>query len=96
MAQEFLSNRPVLKEALLDYIRDNGIVNSLDLHTTAKEEFLLALNEVVLQPRGLEYRTQFCGPTVTNAVEAALKLGQKVHQTTECRCIHEFLPYRMR
>jgi len=71
-------NHPVLKEALLDYIRGNGIVNSLDLHTTAKEEFLLALNEVVLQPRGLEYRTQFCGPTGTNAVEAALKLARKV------------------
>lgn len=71
-------NHPVLKEALLEYIQGNGIVNSLDLHTTAKEEFLLALNEVVLQPRELEYRTQFCGPTGTNAVEAALKLARKV------------------
>src|SRR2546423_7864989 len=39
-------NHPVLKDALLDYIAENGVVNSLDLHTTAKEEFLLAMNEV--------------------------------------------------
>jgi diaminobutyrate-2-oxoglutarate transaminase len=71
-------NHPVLREALLDYIHKDGLVNSLDLHTTAKEEFLLALNEIVLQPRQLEYRCQFCGPTGTNAVEAALKLARKV------------------
>ncbi len=71
-------NHPVLKQALLEYIQGDGIVNSLDLHTTAKEEFLLALNEVVLHPRGLEYRAQFCGPTGTDAVEAALKLARKV------------------
>jgi diaminobutyrate-2-oxoglutarate transaminase len=73
-------NHPVLKKALLDYIDSNGVVNSLDLHTTAKEEFLNALNEVILQPRGLEYRTQFCGPTGTNVVEAALKLARKITQ----------------
>lgn len=71
-------NHPVLREALLDYILKDGLVNSLDLHTTAKEEFLLALNETVLQPRQLEYRCQFCGPTGTNAVEAALKLARKI------------------
>jgi diaminobutyrate-2-oxoglutarate transaminase len=73
-------NHPALKEALLEYIDGNGVVNSLDLHTTAKEEFLCALNEVILKPRGLEYRSQFCGPTGTNVVEAALKLAKKVTQ----------------
>lgn len=73
-------NNPVLKKALLEYIDANGIVNSLDLSTTAKEEFLKALNEVILQPRGLKFRCQFCGPTGTNVVEAALKLARKITQ----------------
>ena len=73
-------NHPVLKQALIEYIEANGIVNSLDLSTTAKSEFLRALNEVILEPRGLEYRCQFCGPTGTNVVEAALKLAKKITQ----------------
>jgi diaminobutyrate-2-oxoglutarate transaminase len=73
-------NHPVLKQALIEYIEANGIVNSLDLSTTAKSEFLRALNEVILEPRGLKYRCQFCGPTGTNVVEAALKLAKKITQ----------------
>ncbi len=73
-------NHPVLKQALIEYIEANGVVNSLDLHTTAKSEFLRALNEVILEPRGLKYRCQFCGPTGTNVVEAALKLAKKITQ----------------
>ena len=73
-------NHPVLKQALIEYIEANGVVNSLDLHTTAKSEFLRALNDVILGPRGLEYRCQFCGPTGTNVVEAALKLAKKITQ----------------
>ena len=34
--------------------------------------------DLVLAPRGLEYRVQFCGPTGSDAVEAALKLARKV------------------
>src|SRR5690606_7546512 len=60
-------NNPVLKQALLDYIAADGITHSLDLHTAAKARFLDALNELILQPRGLDYRVQFTGPTGTNA-----------------------------
>lgn len=70
-------NHPVLKRALLKYIEESGPVNSLDLHTAAKESFLKDLHAVILKPRGLNYRCQFCGPTGTNAVEAALKLARK-------------------
>jgi diaminobutyrate-2-oxoglutarate transaminase len=73
-------NHPVLKKALVDYIDANGMVNSLDLYTPAKEEFLNALNDVILKPRGLEFRCQFCGPTGTNVVEASLKLARKITQ----------------
>ena len=71
-------NNPVLKRALLDYIERDAVTHSLDLHTAAKEEFLEALEDCVLRPRGLDYVVQFTGPTGTNAVEAALKLARKV------------------
>lgn len=71
-------NHPVLKEALLSYIRGDGIAHSLDLHTDAKSAFLDELDKTILQPRGLAYKAMFTGPTGTNAVEAALKLARKV------------------
>src|SRR5262245_66052553 len=71
-------NTPVFKEALVEYIMQDGITHSLDLHTVAKEHFLLAMHEIILKPRGLgDYVMQFTGPTGTNAVEAALKLARK-------------------
>ena len=66
------------KQALLDYIVRDGITHSLDMHTAAKERFLEALQDIILAPRGLDYKVQFTGPTGTNAVEAALKLARKV------------------
>ncbi|PKP92611.1 MAG: diaminobutyrate--2-oxoglutarate transaminase [Alphaproteobacteria bacterium HGW-Alphaproteobacteria-16] len=71
-------NHPVLKQALLDYIMADGITHGLDLHTDAKADFLTTLEEVILRPRGLDYRAMFTGPTGTNAVEAAIKLARKV------------------
>lgn len=71
-------NNPILKQALLDFIEKDGITHSLDLHTTAKEEFLTAMRNYILRPRNLDYVIQFTGPTGTNAVEAALKLARKV------------------
>lgn len=71
-------NHPVLRQALLHYIASNGIAHGLDLHTTAKAEFLEAFEKHILAPRELDYRVMFTGPTGTNAVESALKLARKV------------------
>ncbi len=71
-------NNPRLKDALIDYLKGNGIVHSLDMYTVAKRTFLERFNEVILEPRDLEYRVQFPGPTGTNAVESAVKLARKV------------------
>jgi diaminobutyrate-2-oxoglutarate transaminase len=71
-------NHPVLKQALLDYIAEDGIAHGLDLHTEAKAEFLDTFERLILRPRDLVYRAMFTGPTGTNAVEAALKLARKV------------------
>ena len=71
-------NHEVLRTALLDYIKDQGITMSMDLRTSSKERFLHAFHDHVLRPRRMEYKLQFTGPTGTNAVEAAIKLARKV------------------
>jgi diaminobutyrate-2-oxoglutarate transaminase len=71
-------NNPVFKQALLEYIEMDGITHGLDMHSEAKAAFLEALNQYILQPRALDYKVQFTGPTGTNAVEAAIKLAKKV------------------
>jgi diaminobutyrate-2-oxoglutarate transaminase len=71
-------NNPHIKQAVIDYLQADGILHSLDLHTTAKLAFLRKFRDVILAPRGLDYRVQFCGPTGANAVEAALKLARKI------------------
>jgi diaminobutyrate-2-oxoglutarate transaminase len=70
-------NHPYLKRALTAYLSDDGLMHGLDMFTAAKREFLANLAGIVLEPRGLDYKIQFCGPTGTDAVEAALKLARK-------------------
>lgn len=73
-------NNPLAKEALLQYIAADGIQLSLDTTTESKVRFLETFERLILQPRGLEYKLQFTGPTGTNAVEAAIKLARKQTQ----------------
>lgn len=71
-------NNPVLKKALLDYLSEDRVFHSLDMFTSARRDFLEAFDEVVLQPRDLDYKLVFAGPGGANSVEAALKLARKV------------------
>lgn len=71
-------NNPLLKSALMNYIEQDGIAHGLDLHTLAKANFLQRFKELILEPRDLDFRVQFTGPTGANAVEAALKLARKI------------------
>ena len=71
-------NDPRLKQRLVDYVAADGITHGLDMATAAKRTFLETFDEVILRPRGLQYKVQFPGPGGTNAVEAALKLARKV------------------
>ncbi|MEV7683178.1 diaminobutyrate--2-oxoglutarate transaminase [Streptomyces sp. NPDC056909] len=70
-------NNDFIKRRLTDYLASDGIMHGLDMHTVAKREFLARFAELVLRPRGLDYKVQFAGPTGTDAVEAALKLARK-------------------
>ncbi|ADD45442.1 diaminobutyrate--2-oxoglutarate transaminase [Stackebrandtia nassauensis] len=71
-------NHPVLKQALIEYLTEDNIVHGLDMYTAAKGRFLDRFREIVLRPRGLDYKVQFPGPSGNNAVEAALKLARKI------------------
>jgi len=71
-------NNAKLKDAVMQYMADDGIMHGLDMGTEAKETFLQTFYDVILKPRGLDYKIQFPGPTGTNAVESALKLARKV------------------
>ena len=75
-------NHPVLKKKLLEYVEADGITHSLDLHTDAKRDFMEAFRTHILEPRNMDYRMMFTGPTGTNAVEAALKMSRKIKGRT--------------
>lgn len=70
-------NPPPLRQALIDYLAADGIVQGLDMATEAKEAFLQGFNGTILAPRKLAYRMLFPGPTGANCVEAALKLARR-------------------
>ncbi|WP_395106860.1 diaminobutyrate--2-oxoglutarate transaminase [Actinomadura sp. SCN-SB] len=70
-------NNPLLKQRLMDYLASDAVVHGLDMYTVAKREFLERFNEIVLRPRGLDYKVQFPGPAGNHSVEAALKLARK-------------------
>ncbi|MDF0605132.1 hypothetical protein HZU77_005610 [Neisseriaceae bacterium TC5R-5] len=61
--------------AAINYLRGNGILNSLDMQIEAKAKFLEAFQQTILEPRGLSYKLQFTGPSGANVVEAALTTG---------------------
>ncbi|MFE0379556.1 diaminobutyrate--2-oxoglutarate transaminase [Streptomyces inhibens] len=71
-------NNAFLKQALLDYIARDGVSHALDMSTVAKRDFLETFQDVLLTPRGLQYKVAFPGPGGANAVEAALKLARRV------------------
>lgn len=71
-------NDDAMIQALVSYLQSHGVLHSLDMATSAKRAFLQRFDEVILRPRGMEYKIMFPGPTGTNAVEAALKLARKV------------------
>lgn len=70
-------NDPDMENALIDYIKSHGVNHGLDMATEAKERFLETFDEVIMKPRGMDYKLQFPGPTGTNANEAAIKLARK-------------------
>ena len=71
-------NNDFIKARVMEYLEKDGISHALDMYTGAKADFLHTFEEKVLLPQNLDHKVMFCGPTGTNAVEAALKLARKV------------------
>lgn len=71
-------NNERINNALIEYITGKGPHHTLDMATTAKKRFLTKFNDTILQPRNLDYKVQFTGPTGTNSVETAIKLARMV------------------
>ena len=71
-------NPDYIKENLIKYLSEDGIIHSLDMYTKTKEDFISYFENNMLKPRNLDYKIMFPGPTGTNAIEAALKLARKV------------------
>ena len=71
-------NHPLITEALISYLQDHRIVHGLDKATSAKRDFLQTFVNTILEPRNMEYKVQFTGPTGTNSVETAMKLARLV------------------
>lgn len=76
-------NNPEIKDKILTYLQDDHVINMMDMYTSAKEEFLSTFSSKILEPKGLNYKVMCCGPTGTNAVEAAIKLARKNTKRTE-------------
>lgn len=71
-------NDDKMQSKIIEYIRNDGIIHSLDMGTPPRKEFLERFQEVILKPRKLDYKIMFPGPTGTNTVESALKIARKV------------------
>lgn len=76
-SMNFGHNNPYIKNAIVKYLEEDHIINSLDMYTTAKKDFFNTFYKKILEPKHLDYKIMCCGSTGTNAVEAALKLARK-------------------
>ena len=69
-------NHPMIKAKLIEYLQEDGLIHSLDMHSQAKKKFLEVFDRHILWPLESDYKIQFTGPTGTNAVEAAFKVAR--------------------
>ncbi|WP_058545823.1 aspartate aminotransferase family protein [Pseudomonas fluorescens] len=67
-------NHPVVIEAIQQVLADELPLHTLDLTTPVKDRFVQDLFGLLPAELAVEAKIQFCGPTGTDAVEAALKL----------------------
>lgn len=71
-------NHAYVTERVTRFLQSGHILQGLDIPTFAKKEFLEQLLLVLPQAFARNARFQFCGPTGSDAVEAAIKLFKTV------------------
>ncbi|TRX76807.1 aspartate aminotransferase family protein [Pseudomonas mangiferae] len=67
-------NHPVVIDAIRQVLDDELPLHTLDLTTPVKDRFVQDLFGLLPEAFARQAKVQFCGPTGTDAVEAALKL----------------------
>jgi len=67
-------NHPLIVEAIQKVLKDGLPLHTLDLTTPVKDRFVQDLFDALPSEFARDAKVQFCGPTGTDAVEAALKL----------------------
>ena len=67
-------NHPKIKDAVLAHVMSDQLQQALDLATPAKFEFIQELFDTLPEELRSRARIQFCGPSGSDAVEAAIKL----------------------
>jgi diaminobutyrate-2-oxoglutarate transaminase len=67
-------NHPVVVDAIQRHLASGAPMQALDLATPTKDAFVSALLASLPGPFASRARLQFCGPTGSDAVEAAIKL----------------------
>ena len=81
-------NHPVITEVVSEFIQSGHVLQGLDLPTVAKHNFLQELTLALPENFAQNMRVQFCGPTGSDAVEAALKLFKTVTQRRSIIAFH--------
>jgi diaminobutyrate-2-oxoglutarate transaminase len=67
-------NHPVVVQALRDHLDSGAPLHTLDLPTPTKDAFVEAVMNTLPGELRTHGKIQFCGPTGSDAIEAALKL----------------------
>jgi diaminobutyrate-2-oxoglutarate transaminase len=71
-------NNPLFVDIAIEHLRQGRLMHSLDTFTVEKRNFLNAIHNIIVAPRGLDMVVQTVGPTGATAVEAALQLAQRI------------------
>jgi diaminobutyrate-2-oxoglutarate transaminase len=69
-------NHPVVLDAMRAHLADGAPLLTLDLTTPAKDAFVEALRATLPGDLATYSRLQFCGPSGSDAIEAAIKLAK--------------------
>jgi len=67
-------NHPVVVEAIEEVVHNKRPLHTLDITTPMKEEFVSEIFDRLPEEFAKRAKIQFCGPTGSDAIEAALKL----------------------
>lgn len=81
-------NHPEVREALLKFISSDHVQQVLDLTTPAKFEFVRDLFGLLPQEWAGRAKIQFCSPSGSDAVEAAMKLTRYATQRHSIIAFH--------